>query len=535
MPAVEFPVQDPSRAAAAKGAGGASSRSKEALPGDEEASFANLLKRAAGDPGAVLRDGTSARERKGAGEGELADGELSATADSKDRTGAQSAGGEPAGADGFEQLLLSATAAPVNAGAGDPTQAAFAQAAAAQMPSADAPELRAAADGLERTAMPAAGDMPDDPAAIGSIDGAETADGEAGPDGKATPLTARIVDRQTHFAPVGPSAAPAPELAAKDIAATSTKAAETAAAPQIRQAAGSRPAAQALGADPANDTATATAPEADAAADPLAPRRVAPTSDTSAPRTAGEGTRNAEIDPQDAAPKEADARKDRTATPDASAAKAEKSQDATAARLANASPRDAMASSPGMLPQVTMQRLAGTVLSVAADLAGTTAAAQAAAPTDANAASLKGPVSILELELTPVELGLVRVRMRMGTGGLEMQVSAAKAETAELLKGDLSRLADTIRDAGYDVDTVSIQSSGDGFRPQITSAPRVADAGSSAFAGAGSQGSNDGGTGQNAREGSGRGDNTATTTYRKDDDAQTASDGERARRGSLFV
>ncbi|MEW5422219.1 flagellar hook-length control protein FliK [Amorphus sp. 3PC139-8] len=545
MPAIEFPLQDSPRGATAKGVAGPSTRSKEALSGDEEASFAHLLKRAAGEPGAALREdpfGGASRDRKAASERGAVEGEREiAPGETPERgAGQPGAGPETAEADGFQQLLLmSASPLPAsNTTVISATETPVARAVPAQLASPDALLLRNASDGGAAAASVPAIDMPYDPIAIGMDKFTPTQEPDAGPVEQSRPLTASVVDRQTHFAPVQPSAASMAKAPTMETAAAVPSVAEAATvAPQMRPAANGRPALHVAGAGPAAiDDAGMPGSEADAAVDPVVPRRVAQSGDAIVTPQADEGVARPPVDQRDVAPADTDApSKARTALSEPSV-KPEKVQDATAARLANTAPRDTTAPAPGALPPVTMQRLAGTVLSAAAELGGPAVAAQSAAPTDpTSSAALKGPVRILELELTPVELGLVRVRMRMGASGIEMQVSAAKAETAELLKADLGRLAETIRDAGYDIDTVSIQTSGDGFRPQISSAARV-DPGSSAFAGAGSQGSSEGGAGHNAREGSGRsGENAAGATYRKDDDAQTASDGERARRGSLFV
>lgn len=70
------------------------------------------------------------------------------------------------------------------------------------------------------------------------------------------------------------------------------------------------------------------------------------------------------------------------------------------------------------------------------------------APVPGEAAQARGPVRILEIQLHPVELGLVTVRLRTGRNGLEIHVHAARAETARLLEQDRSSLLATLVEAG---------------------------------------------------------------------------------------
>ncbi|WP_026221155.1 flagellar hook-length control protein FliK [Ancylobacter sp. FA202] len=69
------------------------------------------------------------------------------------------------------------------------------------------------------------------------------------------------------------------------------------------------------------------------------------------------------------------------------------------------------------------------------------------APLPGEAAQARGPVRILEIQLHPVELGLVTVRLRTGRNGLEIHVHAARAETARLLEQDRSSLLATLVEA----------------------------------------------------------------------------------------
>ncbi|MBS9479328.1 flagellar hook-length control protein FliK [Ancylobacter radicis] len=64
-------------------------------------------------------------------------------------------------------------------------------------------------------------------------------------------------------------------------------------------------------------------------------------------------------------------------------------------------------------------------------------------------ASARGPVRILEIQLHPVELGVVTVRLRNGRNGLEVRVQAARAETAQLLAQDRTALLASLTEQGH--------------------------------------------------------------------------------------
>lgn len=79
------------------------------------------------------------------------------------------------------------------------------------------------------------------------------------------------------------------------------------------------------------------------------------------------------------------------------------------------------------------------------------APAQSAAP-----AVMDGPLRILTLQLRPMDLGNVVVRMRLRGGQLEMSLHANREETAELLRKDGAVLNGLLRDAGYQSDAITI-------------------------------------------------------------------------------
>nr|WP_281493702.1 flagellar hook-length control protein FliK [Ancylobacter koreensis] len=95
-----------------------------------------------------------------------------------------------------------------------------------------------------------------------------------------------------------------------------------------------------------------------------------------------------------------------------------------------------------------------TAASPALQLADAIAEAVRVGGTDATPAAAgtpplaRGPVRVLEIQLHPVELGLVTVRLRTGRNGLEVQIHAAREETARLIESDRARLLDTLAEQG---------------------------------------------------------------------------------------
>lgn len=78
----------------------------------------------------------------------------------------------------------------------------------------------------------------------------------------------------------------------------------------------------------------------------------------------------------------------------------------------------------------------------------------------------RGPVRVLEIQLRPLELGLVTVRLRTGRNGLEIHVHAARAETAHLLEQDRASLMATLADA--DAGPLDLTISQTGLPPRLT-------------------------------------------------------------------
>jgi chemotaxis protein MotD len=101
------------------------------------------------------------------------------------------------------------------------------------------------------------------------------------------------------------------------------------------------------------------------------------------------------------------------------------------------------------LPGAADQRGSGTSSS-----SPVAAAQPAAAPSVPPA--VPGAVKVLHIQLQPVELGVLDVRMRMTDGGLEVQIEASRPETAALLKSDRDTLESVLRGAGHTLDMVTV-------------------------------------------------------------------------------
>jgi chemotaxis protein MotD len=79
------------------------------------------------------------------------------------------------------------------------------------------------------------------------------------------------------------------------------------------------------------------------------------------------------------------------------------------------------------------------------------------AQAEPNQVAAKPVLKVLQIQLQPAELGTVTVRMELRDSGLEVHVEAAKAETAEILRGDKDTLSNLLKSSGYNVDASSIR------------------------------------------------------------------------------
>lgn len=74
----------------------------------------------------------------------------------------------------------------------------------------------------------------------------------------------------------------------------------------------------------------------------------------------------------------------------------------------------------------------------------------------------EGPVlKTLDIQLTPHELGTVKVSLRMVGDTVEVQLITSRAQTAELLKQDRQMLDQMLRTTGFNADTITIQAADD--------------------------------------------------------------------------
>ncbi|CTQ75013.1 flagellar hook-length control protein FliK [Roseibium alexandrii] len=74
----------------------------------------------------------------------------------------------------------------------------------------------------------------------------------------------------------------------------------------------------------------------------------------------------------------------------------------------------------------------------------------------------EGPVlKTLEIQLTPHELGTVKVSLRMVGENVEVTLATSKAQTAELLKQDRQLLDQMLRTTGFKADAITIQAADD--------------------------------------------------------------------------
>lgn len=67
------------------------------------------------------------------------------------------------------------------------------------------------------------------------------------------------------------------------------------------------------------------------------------------------------------------------------------------------------------------------------------------------------PTRILHIQLSPVELGSIVVKLRISQGGMEIRLEASRAETAQMLANDREALREIVRASGYALDQVSVE------------------------------------------------------------------------------
>ncbi|WGD28602.1 flagellar hook-length control protein FliK [Ancylobacter sp. WKF20] len=233
----------------------------------------------------------------------------------------------------------------------------------------------------------------------------------------ANPLPLRILLRETHFAPVTTVEAAKVALAGTPPAFEIPDSPSTGAAPALAPAM----------APVLPETAAAAMPE------PRLPR-----AEPTRPATASETP-----DP--------DTARDETVMPE-TAPRAVRREDARAA-LAVEAPALGAASAPATTPTMAAAPTSlAPVLGTPSEQVGAAIQRAGALPFGGGSAfetAARGPVRILEIQLHPVELGVVTVRLRNGRDGLEIRVQAARAETAQLLAQDRGALLASLSEHGH--------------------------------------------------------------------------------------
>ncbi len=101
-------------------------------------------------------------------------------------------------------------------------------------------------------------------------------------------------------------------------------------------------------------------------------------------------------------------------------------------------------------------QLAPRMLALAQEL-GAQHAQSVSAPGLDQPAAANGPVRVLSINLHPAELGSVTVRMSLVRDALEVQIEAEHPATARMLQTDSDALSDMLRNAGIQVDGVTVR------------------------------------------------------------------------------
>lgn len=113
------------------------------------------------------------------------------------------------------------------------------------------------------------------------------------------------------------------------------------------------------------------------------------------------------------------------------------------------------------LPPVTrlspFQQVIEPIRQAATELAATRGAEAIPELDSANPSGIAAPTKLLHLELRPVELGTITVKMRLSQNGMEMRIETSRAETAAMLNQDKEALREIIRASGYSADAVSVE------------------------------------------------------------------------------
>jgi len=127
-------------------------------------------------------------------------------------------------------------------------------------------------------------------------------------------------------------------------------------------------------------------------------------------------------------------------------------------------------SASSLVPSV-LQRIAGAVIAEAehgAPRQGVEISRPEVITTPSKIRLSEGIVRVLNIQLYPIELGLITVKMRLHGDKLEMELQASNVEAAELIKKDSEKLCELLRTSGYKPDVVAINAVGTDISQQDT-------------------------------------------------------------------
>lgn len=298
----------------------------------------------------------------------------------------------------------------------------------------------------------------EDPKRRGMPEGADPVITRSVPEASASLPRARIVLRETHFAPVlrqegAPLRATAgnpPETRLADTPSADTRPTDTVMAAAVTGDTVRRGSADQVSADQASAKAAQPhvvaprPPSSDARPAVAIPGNVPPAETPARPAPAATGRHGTHDAGSRPAPAEQEARSDAVATRQAPEPAARDAAE-TPARVPSP-PLEAAALPPAPTAIVSPPAAAmgpppsGSPATQVATVIAEAVRIGSAAPNGPETAAARGPVRVLEIQLHPLELGLVTVRLRTGRNGLEIQVNAARAETARLLEQDRALL-----------------------------------------------------------------------------------------------
>lgn len=155
-------------------------------------------------------------------------------------------------------------------------------------------------------------------------------------------------------------------------------------------------------------------------------------------RQQDQATTNGELAPQPAAGRKTDSTEEMIAGPDASGGSA--------------------SGLPGSLPLNSLKQVSSAIGAEVARLVDPSfvSDAEPGSPLRTN-----GPLRIIAIQLQPLELGTVTVRMRLSDDGLDVRISASNPATARMLQQDQARLTDMLKAQGIEAATVTVTNPSD--------------------------------------------------------------------------